>query len=137
MKIRSLLACVVVIATLAAAGPAGADKPERFEDSVTFVDVNPCTGLDHEVTINFEIALHEHGQRNVVNIKRSGSTDDGYQMTPGSREHVTVNDSWIIGSFRDKWSDGDGSAFRAQGRIKIVRETGEPIRDDFDLFCTS
>ncbi len=137
MKIRVVLACLVATATLAVAGPAAADKPERFEDSITFVALNPCTGLEHEVTINFDLAVHEHGERNVVNIKRSGSTNDGYQMTPGSREHVTVNTKWIIGSFRDKWSDGEGSSFRAQGRIKIDRETGEPVRDEFDLFCTS
>ena len=134
---RPLIA-LAIAATVLLAGfttPAEADRPERSETTVTFVDLNPCTGEEHEVTINFELAIHRHEDRRVVNVKRSGSTSDGFEMEPGSREHVTVNDNWVIASFRDKWSNDDGAKFRAQGRLRVNQETGEVVRDEFDLFC--
>ena len=74
---RTFYAVVVgtMFMTLTAAPPVLADKPVTFTDSVTFTDVNPCTGVDHELTIEFVVSIHEHQNNFVVHLDRSGTTD--------------------------------------------------------------
>ena len=49
---KALFALFAVSATLVAAVTASAGPPTVRQFSDTFVDVNPCTGLPHTVTIN-------------------------------------------------------------------------------------
>ena len=53
-RFSAVLALSLAILGLNAA-PASAAPPIDFTDTVTFVDVNPCTGEDHTVTITFGV----------------------------------------------------------------------------------
>ena len=44
-----------------AATPAAADAPVEFSVTDNFPAVNPCTGAEHDVTLNLEIREHVHG----------------------------------------------------------------------------
>jgi hypothetical protein len=71
-----VVAVALAAAVLAGAHTAVADPPivRQFQD--VFVDVNPCTGLEHTVTIHVTlystVPLHTHHARHVV------STSSGF-----------------------------------------------------------
>ncbi len=46
-KLLAVTSCMVML-SLGLTTQVGADQPIRFQDSVTFTDMNPCTGLLHE-----------------------------------------------------------------------------------------
>ena len=75
MKIRFLAMLVVVCAALTGAGAATADPPvvRHFQD--VFVGINPCTGLEHTVTVDvtaYETSTgHGHATHSI-------STSDGF-----------------------------------------------------------
>ena len=66
MRIATLFA--VAAAVLAAAAPAYADPPIVRYDHLEFVDVNPCTGLEHTVIVDSTI------YEPVFGVSRSTST---------------------------------------------------------------
>ena len=45
--------------------------------------------MDHEVTINFVVSVHEHRNTLVVQVDRSGTTDSGFTMIPGTESFVS------------------------------------------------
>ena len=123
-------ACLVGLGTV----PAAADAPARFSDSVTFTAVNPCTGQEHDITLNFEIAEHQHRNNFVVHSSRTGETSDGYVMKHGSESFVD-NGNVARGAFTDNWRSSDGSKFKAQG-VFVFDITNEELRvDRFSLRC--
>ena len=130
--IKSVTVALVLVMLLAA--PALANPPLTFTDSVTFVDVNPCTGLDHEITINFEVSIHEHRNNFVVRVGRSGSTDDGYTMIGGTESFV-ANNGVERGTFVDQWRNPDGSKFMVHGRFVFNINQLEFQVDGFSLTC--
>jgi hypothetical protein len=75
LLIAPLLAATLV---LSGAGPAAADR--AFEESLveTFVDIDPCTGLEHEVTIDVTFHVHIHDDNTVARGVHSLSTTLGY-----------------------------------------------------------
>lgn len=117
-------ACLVGLGAV----PAAADAPVHFSDSVTFTAVNPCTGQDHEVSIDFEIAEHQHRNNTVVHISRTGETSDGYVMNHGTESFVD-NGNVARGAFTDNWRDSDGSKFKAQG-VFVFDIANEQLRVD-------
>jgi len=131
---KRVIASILAIAILAFTAPAGADRPVEFTDSVTFPATNPCSGLDHEVTIDFEIRLHEHGNKVIVHLKRTGTTDDGYVMDHGVENQV-FNGNIFRAAFTDNWRRADGSKFKAQGVFVDNLNTGEVKVDNFRLRC--
>lgn len=138
-SMRKLLAVVTTALLVAAlAGPALADKPVTFTDSVTFPDDNPCTeGFDpneHEVTINFVVSVHEHRNTFVLHSRRSGSTSSGFTMINGTESFV-VNQNVERGAFMDQWRHPDGSKFVAQGHFLFNLNTGELVVERVSFRC--
>lgn len=135
---RRLLVLVAAVAVMVfgLAVPAGADRPTEESFSVTFPDINPCTESPMEVTINFEISLHE-GHRNnfVATVRRTGSVEpDGYTMVSGNETFV-ANRGGERGHFMDLWRNDDGSAFRAWGVFVFNANQDELKVDRFRLQC--
>ncbi len=118
-----------------AAGPASADPPTEFSVTNTFVALNPCTGLEHEITITLEIREHQGHPNNLTGrASRTGSTSDGFVMNHGV-EHLQVNGNTVSNGFTDQWRHPDGSKFKAQGHIVFDQSAGELIVDRFSLTC--
>lgn len=112
--------------------PASADKPTVTTDSVTFVAENPCTGAEHEITIDFELREHTHGERSIVHVARTGTTSDGYTMKNGVSTEV-FNGNVFRAALTDNWKSDDGSKFQARG-VFVAKEDGIVV-DKFDLRC--
>lgn len=133
---RTIFAVVVgaMFMTLMAAPPVSADQPDTFTDSVTFTDVNPCTGVDHEIHIDVVVSIHEHQHSLVVHADRSGTTDDGFTMIAGTESFV-ANGNVERGAFTDQWRHPDGSKFAAQGQFVFDLSQDELLVDNFSLRC--
>ena len=135
---RTFYAVVVgtMFMTLTAAPPVLADKPVTFTDSVTFTDVNPCTGVDHELTIEFVVSIHEHQNNFVVHLDRSGTTDSGFTMIAGTDSFV-ANANVEREALTDQWRHPDGSKFVAQGQFVLNLNQGEVLVNHGSLRCLS
>ena len=126
---------VALVLVMLVAAPALADPPSTFTDSPPpFVDVNPCTGLDHDITLNFEVSIHEHQNNFVVHVGRTGSTDDGYTMIGGTESFV-ANSGVERGTFVDQWRHPDGSKFMVHGSFVFNVNQLELQVDRFSLTC--
>lgn len=133
---RKTIGTLVAGAMLAVliAAPAMADKPFTFSDSVTFPDVNPCTGLDDEITLDLVVSIHEHQNNFVVHVDRSGSTSSGFTMIAGT-ENFVENNNAVSGAFVDQWRHPDGSKFIAQGHFAFNINQDKLLVDSFSLRC--
>ena len=133
---RRLLVAMVSAALFvtALAAPALANKPITFQASDTFPDVNPCSGEEMQVTINFDVSIHEHSNNLVVLIHRTGTTDSGFTMKKGIESFI-ANSNVERGVFQDQWRHPDGSKFRASGSFVFNINKGELLVDRFDLVC--
>jgi hypothetical protein len=70
----------ITAAALVSAIPASADPPTVRQFTDTFVDVNPCTGLLHTVTIDvtaYDIVLHHTGRATDAVTTSSGFVGRG------------------------------------------------------------
>lgn len=132
-KIVAVMGCTLMLSGVFAA-QAGADAPVRFQDSVTFTDVNPCTGLAHDVTLNFDVSIHEHRNNFVVHVARGGSTSDGYWMINGNDSFIE-NKGGARGHFMDQWRGPDGAKFRVTGTFLYNANQDEVKVDRFALTC--
>lgn len=135
MKRLTALAAIVGISlgTIGLMGStAAADRPVEFEDTLVFPEVNPCTNAPMLVTINAEVRLHEHGERFVAIVSRTGSTDDGYVMDH-SVESAVFNGNVFRQGFMDQWRNEDGSKFQVRG-VFVAPEDGPKV-DRFTLRC--
>lgn len=132
-RILTLLAVVSMLLGVMAA-PAAAD-PVVFEDSTTFVDLDPCSGVEQEITIYFTIWVNETDDGVDVRVRRTGHTSAGFVMEHG-KETFTAFDGVEMGEFEDPWRNpATGASFVAQGRFLMV--DGEVLVDEFRLVCTS
>ena len=132
---RKVLSAVAIAAVLlSVGGPASADPPAELSAEVTFVDVNPCSGLDHEVTLRFDVRLHRHRENLVVTIRRSGSTSDGFEMIAGAG-NVVENRNVFHETFVDQWRSPDGAKFAVHGQVVLDLDAEEPRVDRFSLEC--
>lgn len=123
MKMISTAIAAAALALTAIGAPsASADNPEPFEDSFSFDDINPCTNEPMVVTINAVVRLHEHRNNFVLNIQRSGTTDDGFVMRSGVETQHWNTVSGAAGSqFKDFWTNPDtGQKFHVRGNINVV-----------------
>lgn len=89
--IGALVASAMLVVLMAA--PALADKPFTISDSETFTDVNPCSGLEHEITRDFTLTIHEHRNNVVVQVDSTVVTDDGFE---GSGHETFVDNGNIV-----------------------------------------
>jgi hypothetical protein len=56
---RFLVGVLALVAALATALPAAADPPTVRHVQDVFVDINPCSGLQHVVTV--DVTIYDHG----------------------------------------------------------------------------
>ncbi|MGD8487238.1 MAG: hypothetical protein PVH07_11430 [Chloroflexota bacterium] len=127
----SLFAGVLMAAMLP--GVASADKPVTFTDSVSFQDVDPCTGELVNVTLVFDIAIHEHPNNFVVTVQRSGEIEEGYVFL-GGQEHFVANENGEGGTFKDMWRNPEtGAKFSVDGKFRI--RGNAPIVEEFEMRC--
>jgi hypothetical protein len=121
----SNLVGVVAVGLVVTMAPALADAPTVLTDEVTFVDENPCTGLDHTITIFMTVFVHEdHNNNLVVHVERTGITDSGYTMFNGQLQFVN-NSHVVVQTFKDLWRNDDGSTFEASALLVINLNQGE------------
>ncbi len=131
---KLLVLAGVLLLSLGVALPASADPPVTETFSVTFIDVNPCTGLDHEVTIHFKDRIHFHQNNFVLTSKRTGTTDSGFVMTSGT-EHIVGTGKVFAAGFKDLWRHESGEAFIARGTLVVDMNTDTVHVDTFSLRC--
>ena len=135
MKKKVLILLAVLLVALIAAIPAFADPPVKFTGSDTFPDINPCTELPDEITINFEFSEHQaHASNFIAHVKRTGTTDAGYVMDHGV-ENFQVNANVARGAFTDIWHHANGLKFKVQGVFAFNIGMGELLVDNFSLEC--
>ena len=130
-RLATVTALGIGLGVLAAA-PAAADAPHTVVESSTFTDINPCTGDEHDITINVEAREHRaHSNNFVVNVKRTGSTSDGYVMRGSESQQWNDNAAHI--NFTDIWRNDEGSMFKAHLNVKLKPEG--PQVENFSLRC--
>jgi nucleoside-specific outer membrane channel protein Tsx len=105
---------LVLVLALAVAAPALADAPTEFPLHDVFVDVDPCTGLDHTVDISGTFFRHSHANGNTYHATRTITTSSGYI---GHGVEVSVNHEQIL-VLNDILVNPNGN--RARAKIVIV-----------------
>lgn len=122
---------------LALSSPLQADKPFLFfDESNTFIDLDPCTGLDQEITIYFTGYLHVHKNNFVLLVERSGESDAGYYMFSGVETQTfnTINEVFKAG-FVDMWRADDGRLWQVRGNFVVDETTFDVKVDKFTYKC--
>jgi hypothetical protein len=125
----SVVAPLVVVAPVAAA-----DAPTEFSETVTFVDVNPCTGRYHTVTIAATVSEHSHGERVVAIGKRTVTTDPTGFVGRGTFSFV---DNGQIAKFTqtDILTNPAGDRIRARNVIVVDLSTDTIRVEKGELTC--
>ena len=139
MKINmrgSFLLLVLNALLLTMGAPAMADRPTEIPfDPAVFIDVDPCTGDLHEVTIFFDTFVHlGHPNNHVDRGVRTGFTSSGYDLFAGN-DMFLDNKNVFRFKFKDMWRHDDGRMFRARGVFVFNIITGEVQVDKFALEC--
>ncbi len=114
---------------LALSSPLQADRPFLlFDDTVTFTDLDPCTGLEQEITIYLTGYLHVHKNNFVLLVERSGESDAGYYMFSGVETQTfnTINEVFKA-SFVDMWRTDDGRLWQVRENF-VFDETTFDVR---------
>jgi hypothetical protein len=124
--VRLILAALSGLVALSVPVPAAADPPTETTAVQQFLDVNPCTGLEHTVTINLTISEHFHDGRVVGHAKRTITTDPTGFVGHGTDSLV---DNERIFKFRltDILTSPSGDRIRARFLLVIDQST-ETIR---------
>ena len=132
LLIAALLAASLV---LSLAAPAAAKPAIEIADSVTFTDVDPCTGLSHEVMIAMTFFVHDHDGITVARGVRTLSTSAGY--VGGGTSSYVLNGMVEMFRFNDLLADGSGDRIRASGVFVLDLSSGAVRVDAFALTCLS
>lgn len=128
-------ASTVALGLVAMAGTVGAAGPDEFTDTAAFVDVNPCTGQLHEVSITFQIRQHLHRNNEVVTIVSSTATSEGH-VGAGTQTLVITSDGQLRTTFNDMVEHPEtGEKFSVKGHQRIDTATGQIVRDRFEMRC--
>ena len=131
---RKLFLVLLTMAVLALAPPAAADPPTAIPFEFSFEDVNPCTGLIHEVTIAGTEFVHLHDGRLVSLRKRTITTDPTGFVGHGTETFID-NGQVAKVSFTDILTNPAGDRIRAHG-VFVVDISTETVRvDRFELTC--
>ena len=101
--------------------------------SDTFLDVDPCTGLVHEVTIDVTFFVHFHDGVTVARGERTLSTSLGY--TGRGTSSFVENGKVEMFRFSDIAADGSGNRLRASGAFVLDLRNGSVRIDAFELTC--
>jgi hypothetical protein len=132
---RKLLIAPLVGAmfVLSAASPAAADP--AFEVSIveTFTDIDPCTGLEHEVTLDVTFYVHNHDDDSVARGVRSLSTTLGY--TGGGTSSYVWNGNVEMFRLTDVITNESGDKILARAVFQADLRNETARIDKFDLTC--
>ena len=112
---------------------AGAVQPVTVTDSVTFTETNPCTGQEHQVSLNFVAKVIENKQNFVVIGKTTGSTSDGYIVSGG--DSFVMNAGGDRGAVNLQARGPDGEKFRVTGNFAFNANQGELKFDRLSVTC--
>ena len=126
----ALLAGAVV---LAVAAPVAASSPVVFSTTDTFLDVDPCTGNIHEVTIDVTFYVHDHNGDTVARAVRTVSTSAGYEG--GGVSSYVFNGQVEKFAFSDVLANGSGDRIRARGVFVLDLANGEVRAESSAFVC--
>jgi len=131
---RGLFAVLLGLVALAFAVPAAADPPTAEPFEFVFLDVNPCTGDIHMVTIAGTSFVHDHDGRIVGHSERTITTSpDGFV---GHGTDSFVNNGQVdVFRFTDIIANASGDRFRARGVFVFDISTGTQRVENFELTC--
>lgn len=113
--------------------PAAAEKPIESTASVTFPEVNVCTGEDHIVSIDFVVRVNENKNTTVLRAKSTINTSDGWSGT-GVENDVTNANRFKV-SLNMKVSDGNGHFYTVKIQMRVDPSTGDVISDILRVEC--
>jgi hypothetical protein len=132
---RRVLNAVLLSALLAlsAAAVAAADPRTEIADEVSFLDVDPCTGAVHEVTISVNLLVHFHDRVTAARGVRTLSTSSGY-VGRGTSSFVE-NGRVEMFRFTDLLADEPGNRIRAREVLVIDPSTGTFRVRELELKC--
>ncbi len=133
MKRLVIAAPLAASLVLSLAAPAAANPRTEVSDEVTFLDVNPCTGDVHEVTMNVTFLVHFHDRVTVARGVRRLTTSSGYAGR-GTSSYVQ-NGRVEMFRFSDRVTDGSGNRIRASGVFVLDLSTGTIRVDRFKVTC--
>lgn len=115
------------------ASPAAADPPTTDEFSMTFPDVNPCTGETHTVTIELTVFQHHHGDRFIEHGVSSVTTSTGF--VGGGTTTLVDTDGVFVFRLLDVLTDEAGSRIMARTLFVVDPATGDARVESGDLRC--
>jgi len=76
--VKATVLLTLAAATLAFSAPAFADRPTEVPVFEVFTDVNPCTGLEHTITVSGTIFRHFHGDQENHHFAHTITTSSGF-----------------------------------------------------------
>jgi hypothetical protein len=132
MSLRfAFLTVAAVLALAVFPTVAAGDPPVSFPFQDSFVDVNPCTGLDHTVTVAGTFYVYERGVHGLSHrLPHTTTTSDGYNG--GGIEVSVDHDSVFV--IRDVLTNEEGQKMFAQ--LVVVQDAdGTPRVERFELRC--
>jgi hypothetical protein len=130
-----LMVAVASVAAVALAAPISADAPTAIPISVTFDDVDPCTGEIHTVSFDGVAYRHEHDGRVVAHSDLVITTTSGY-VGHGVEEEI-VNGQMFQIVARHMLVNPNGNRVQARVLLQVDLTTGEVRRDYADLRCVT
>ena len=130
LLIAPLLAAMLV---LSGAGSAMAERPFTIPVEETFVDIDPCTGLEFEVTLAATFYVHEHEGVIAARGVRTITTSSGYAGT-GTSSFV-LNESVEMFRLSDVLANDSGDRIRASVVFVDHFRSGSVRIDRFTLEC--
>lgn len=127
---KALLLTLVLLTGVTFAPAASGDAPTESPLLDVFVDVDPCTGLEHVVTISGTFFRHSHAAGATYHAERSVTTSAGYV---GRGIEISVDHERIV-VINDVLSNPSGDRVRAH--VVVVLEADRTARvDQFRLTC--
>lgn len=128
-----ILLGLAMLATMITVAPAAADPPVEFTQTDTFEDLNPCDPPNtHQITITFNVKLHEHNKNTVLIVDSWATTDTGFEGS-GHETTVLTEDHQLTTFNFVQTNPATGEKYTVKGNIKIVQ--GEVQVDNFTFNC--
>lgn len=121
-RLTLLLSVVLLLGLMAA--PAAADPPVVFSFPDGFTGVDPCTGNDHEGTLEVTIYLHEGHDgdgsfRGRVDL--TGTTDSGYVLIDNDFVFGENAEGLFREQFEEIWYNAEnGDMYRFSGDATVT-----------------
>jgi hypothetical protein len=106
--------------------------PTSFPFQETFVDVNPCTGLDHTVTVTGTLFVYERGVHGLSHrLDRTITTSSGFT---GHGTEISIDHDRIF-VVRDVLANDAGEHLLAQ-LVFVQDAQGTPRVERADIRCS-